>query len=664
MPIYTTQQVQDYINSLGGGSEKDYLQAHIGEIAPVAEAGKFVDFPEIKGLAMNAAMGAGNNLAFYQNRATSPYGSQAQARLQSNLGNLDWAYKTSGGAGSLSRDFILRNMGLSSEQVGSQAEQNWEIDEIQKAYATKYGSAPAPTPTPLGEVSNQPSSGQQVGVTTGGVALYGTIPQVQSLSAPAPIYKSLIDIANSRPDVLNTAKAQGGDPFTAGTKANTWLNDWWNSAGKNEYPDTQLQTITPESLKNEKGIDLSGTGTTTKIVTPKVTIVSAGETIKSIDDYIKESTPTKSAADLEVEKWTKQAQEALGQEAGKSAMLTSELEKEGATDITKNLKDTQSKIKIKTAELQQMIADEESKPVTMRSMQGTIYQKSKVIQSDIMFLQATASALQGDLTFAQQQAQASVDAKYGPIEESLAIAQAQLKLLEPLLTKEEKIIAAARTQMYNDQQQAVADAKTLENNINNIILTAAKNAAPQDVLNAIAGTTSVTDAIQAAGTWLQEKTGADQWSEPYNLGGDLVQKNLNTGEIRTAVNVAAGGDKETWTDVLDANGKLIGQRSSSGKYQSISGVSAGTGEERAAAALAGFSEAFVPGAKYEGIDIIGADGLIDPRVWNAAIADAPSQGLSRKQFIEQFGYLINLEKGNKEEYGLTATEIKLITGEL
>jgi hypothetical protein len=397
-------------------------------------------------------------------------------------------------------------MGLSSEQVGSQAEQNWEIDEIQKAYATKYGSAPAPTPTPLGEVSNQPSSGQQVGVTTGGVALYGTIPQVQSLSAPAPIYKSLIDIANSRPDVLNTAKAQGGDPFTAGTKANTWLNDWWNSAGKNEYPDTQLQTITPESLKNEKGIDLSGTGTTTKIVTPKVTIVSAGETIKSIDDYIKESTPTKSAADLEVEKWTKQAQEALGQEAGKSAMLTSELEKEGATDITKNLKDTQSKIKIKTAELQQMIADEESKPVTMRSMQGTIYQKSKVIQSDIMFLQATASALQGDLTFAQQQAQASVDAKYGPIEESLAIAQAQLKLLEPLLTKEEKIIAAARTQMYNDQQQAVADAKTLENNINNIILTAAKNAAPQDVLNAIAGTTSVTDAIQAAGTWLQEKT--------------------------------------------------------------------------------------------------------------------------------------------------------------
>jgi len=58
--------------------------------------------------------------------------------------------------------------------------------------------------------------------------------------APVAQTRTLIDIANSRPDVLNTAKAQGGDPFTAGTKANTWLNDWWNSAGKNEYPGVTL----------------------------------------------------------------------------------------------------------------------------------------------------------------------------------------------------------------------------------------------------------------------------------------------------------------------------------------------------------------------------------------------------------------------------------------
>lgn len=31
-----------------------------------------------------------------------------------------------------------------------------------------------------------------------------------------------------------------------------------------------------------------------------------------------------------------------------------------------------------------------------------------------------------------------------------------------------------------------------------------------------------------------------EWSDPYSLGGDLVQRNYKTGEIRTAVNVAAG----------------------------------------------------------------------------------------------------------------------------
>lgn len=39
----------------------------------------------------------------------------------------------------------------------------------------------------------------------------------------------------------------------------------------------------------------------------------------------------------------------------------------------------------------------------------------------------------------------------------------------------------------------------------------------------------------------KKETQQEKWSEPYKLGGDYVQKNSLTGEIRTAVNVAAGG---------------------------------------------------------------------------------------------------------------------------
>jgi len=37
----------------------------------------------------------------------------------------------------------------------------------------------------------------------------------------------------------------------------------------------------------------------------------------------------------------------------------------------------------------------------------------------------------------------------------------------------------------------------------------------------------------------------ETWSEPYSLGGDIVQKNSRTGEVRTAVNVASGGTDST-----------------------------------------------------------------------------------------------------------------------
>ena len=74
--------------------------------------------------------------------------------------------------------------------------------------------------------------------------------------------KTLIDIANSRPDVLNTAKSQGGDPFTAGTAANTWLNNWWNQSGKNEYPGTTLTQPSNAPQTGNQGVNQGGAGST------------------------------------------------------------------------------------------------------------------------------------------------------------------------------------------------------------------------------------------------------------------------------------------------------------------------------------------------------------------------------------------------------------------
>ncbi|MHA1210845.1 MAG: hypothetical protein ACTSSH_00140 [Candidatus Heimdallarchaeota archaeon] len=61
--------------------------------------------------------------------------------------------------------------------------------------------------------------------------------------------QSLIDIYNSREDLQKEVARlfPGQDPLEAGTEANKWLNDWWNSVGKSEYPDVSLVEPTDET---------------------------------------------------------------------------------------------------------------------------------------------------------------------------------------------------------------------------------------------------------------------------------------------------------------------------------------------------------------------------------------------------------------------------------
>src|SRR3990167_10746360 len=77
--------------------------------------------------------------------------------------------------------------------------------------------------------ANNPFTGEEIATIT------------LQTSQPVPQQRTLIDIANSRPDVLAVARSQGGDPFQSGTGANTWLNDWWNTTGKNEFPGVSLK---------------------------------------------------------------------------------------------------------------------------------------------------------------------------------------------------------------------------------------------------------------------------------------------------------------------------------------------------------------------------------------------------------------------------------------
>lgn len=93
-----------------------------------------------------------------------------------------------------------------------------------------------------------------------------------------------------------------------------------------------------------------------------------------------------------------------------------------------------------------------------------------------------------------------------------------------------------------------------------------------------------------------------------------------------------------------------------------------TQAERAATALSQFASAFVPGAKMsDGTPTVDENGYITPSAFKAAIADAPAEGITRADFIKQFGSMLYSDPKtgiNGRAYGLTPAEIKLITGAL
>lgn len=206
---------------------------------------------------------------------------------------------------------------------------------------------------------------------------------------------------------------------------------------------------------------------------------------------------------------------------------------------------------------------------------------------------------------------------------------------------------------------------------------------------------AVTDQINAE-TGLADKISAQQ-TEMDNAAKDNYQKIVDTvgytglaamvqgnpqqqAEVEKSLGLSKGAlTNPTFLQKQDtaSAGKVYGSAStgyftynpSTGAVEPISqgsgaGTSAGTAAERQTQAISQFQSAFVPGAKLkDGTPIIDSNGFITPLAWKQAVDDAPAEGISRSDFIKQFGHLLYKENGAvSASYGLTVPEAKLITG--
>lgn len=329
--------------------------------------------------------------------------------------------------------------------------------------------------------------------------------------------------------------------------------------------------ITPESLQTPTPITLPqpvNDQTATNGM-----IAGATQTSKSITDYIKELTPPVTAEQTQSDTLSKQLMDLVGQDTGKASALSTAETAAGLPDLKKQLSDINGQITVKNADYNAAFNSLENTPQQIASVVGSKQQQLQRTQaSEIGMLTARAQALQGNITLAQDTAAKAVDLQYSAIEDQIAVKQAQLKILEPILTKQEKVQADALNRKYEEQKIAIAEQKANQKAIQEMILNAAAQQAPADLVNAASKATTPLEATKILGKYSgdflkyemlkeqikteglqQAKIKADTaktYADINKIKSDLSSNNPNidpkqAGKYAGALSVILGSDKFT-----------------------------------------------------------------------------------------------------------------------
>lgn len=258
-------------------------------------------------------------------------------------------------------------------------------------------------------------------------------------------------------------------------------------------------------------------------------------------------------------------------------------------------------------------------------------------ESDIASAGLTGSKIR--LEAAKEKAQQIVDAKYQPAEDELALRQKQYDMNKAQLEAVNKTKADAVQAKINSDKEALAQKKADYKAMSDDLLKAKLGGVPADLA------ATVQQGIDN-GTLTPAKVA-------LMVGQYTTTVPASAQEYQYAVNHGYKGSFSQYQNE-DANRKAVIAKSGSTTPKTL--------VERQATVLSQFSSAFTPGAKLkDGTPVIDASGYITPKAWKAAIQDAPAEGLTRAQFIKEFGHLLYADaNGVSASYGITPAEKKLI----
>jgi surface antigen len=215
-------------------------------------------------------------------------------------------------------------------------------------------------------------------------------------------------------------------------------------------------------------------------------VASAGETSKSLEQYIKELTPPKTETSKQYDSIFNEINTLLPGTTGRGQAQLDAEAAAGLPEQKKKLAEINSQLLMKVAEatkvdqsyeqliqqLESPSAQQQGVPMSIIIGQQAQARKLQLAErnskaADIGLLQAFALGLQGQVQAAQEGVNRAIDLKYQDRESELNLKMQQLSLLEGKLSKEESIVKQALERKYTEEQAKIAEEKAkAKENIN------------------------------------------------------------------------------------------------------------------------------------------------------------------------------------------------------
>lgn len=188
-------------------------------------------------------------------------------------------------------------------------------------------------------------------------------------------------------------------------------------------------------------------------------VAGAGESSKSIADYIKEVTPPETETSKQYSTIVDSINTLLPGLANRSTDQLQAEKEAKLPQLKQQLGEINAQILTRNAAYEKAFADAETKAIPLPFIIGTQAATRRAQAADIGLLQARALGLQGQVQMAQETADRAIDLKYDSIRDQIDVKLQQLEMIRPILDKEERTFAQALERQYTDQRERLAETK-------------------------------------------------------------------------------------------------------------------------------------------------------------------------------------------------------------